>query len=63
MMTIPTDIGPIRYAEYYKTVSHKTGDSWSVLTKGAMPKKISKEALKQGMKFSRNAKTSWSTAK
>ncbi len=62
-MTIPTDIGPMRYADYYKTASHKVGEAWSPLTKGAMPKRISKEALKKGMKFHRTTKTSWSTAK
>ena len=62
-MAFPPDVGPVRYADYYKTSSHKMGDAWSVLTKGAMPKRISKEALKNGMKFSRTTKTSWSTAK
>jgi hypothetical protein len=61
-MAMPPVVGPVSYSDYYKTASHKTGDPWSVLTKGAMPKKISKEELKDGIKFN-SSKTSWGTAK
>ena len=54
------DIG---YLDYDKAVSRKVGETWSPLTKGAMPKRIKKEALKKGMKFNRATKSSWSTAK
>ena len=60
-MALPPDIGPVRYADYYKTASHKIGDPWTP-TKGVWPVKIGKEKLKKGLKF-HTTKTSWGTAK
>jgi hypothetical protein len=60
-MTIPTDIGPVRYENYNKVADHKLGEPWTP-TVGVWPVKISKEKLQKGMKF-QSAKPSWSTAK
>ncbi|MBU1706721.1 hypothetical protein KKB28_02260 [bacterium] len=61
MMTIPIDIGPVRYEDYNKVVDHRLGEPWTP-TEGVWPVKISKEKLQKGMKL-QSAKTSWNTAK